>query len=379
MPDKAAQNLVDHIALVLDASHSMLHLESAVIRTADKLIEHLAEQYRTSGRETRVSVYVFGDDVECTLWDMDVLRLPSMKDHYKNRRSNTALIDATFLALDDGDLVTEKYGDHAFLVYVLTDGEENASKGTGKRPAFGRTSAFELTHQMRTRLAGLQDNRTVGILVPDDASYQRAKNCGFDNIVLWDATTEKGLEEAVSTVKTATDSFLTARTTGLRSARGTLFVGATVDAAQVKKNLTPLPASKYTLVPVTSRANDESFEKRKKPTKKYPEGEVIGRFIRIDDFINRVSPPFIVGKGYYQLFSADARKSEKVQGNKDIAILEKKTSQLYVGPAARQIVGLPDHDVTVKPGANPDYEIFVKSTSENRHLPIGTKLLLLNS
>lgn len=59
--------------------------------------------------------------------------------------------------------------------------------------------------------------------------------------------------------------------------------------------------------------------------------------------------------------------------------MDKKTSRIYVGPEARDIVGLPHHDVTVAPDANPDYEIFIRSTSDNRHLPCnkGSKLLVM--
>lgn len=368
------QNYIDHIALVLDASASMGHLEDAVIRTADKLIEHLAEQYKIKGRETRVSVYVFSGTVECTIWDMDVLRLPSMKDHYKNLRSNTALIDATFLALDDADLVTEKYGDHAFLVYVLTDGEENASRGNAgahSRLGFGRRPLSELAAQMRDRLTGLKDNRTVGILVPDDTSYQHARQCGYDNIVLWDATTEKGLEEAVETIKTATDTFLQSRTTGLRSAKGTLFAGGNIDAKAIKAaGLRPLPNGDRQIVHVSK--TDDAFQKPiNKVTKTRLEPD-LGWFVEIQKFVDKAHPPYRVGKAYYLL-----EKRERIQGDKAIAVMEKTTNKVYTGDAARQLLGLPEHVVSVKPDHNRDYDIFVQSSSVNRHLPIGTKILLL--
>lgn len=380
---KSSQNYINHIALLLDASSSMEGHKKRLIEVADEQIAYLAQRSKELDQETRITVYTFADTAECVIYDKDVLRLPSIATLYRPE-GMTALIDATNLALDDLAMVPEKYGDHSFVVFVLTDGYENASKGPAQ---VSRNSMImpmlrsaELRDTLRTRLKGLPDHWTVATFVPHLNGVQHAKEYGFpaDNIAVWDTTSQHGVEEAVSVMRTATDTLMTNRAKGIRGSRS-LFVGATVDAAQVKKKLTPLPASKYSLVPVTSRTGDESFEKRKKPTVKYPDGEIIGRFIRIDDFINRVDPPFKIGKGYYQLFSGEARKSEKIQGNKDIAILDKKTSQLYVGPAARQIVGLSNRDETVKPGANPDYEIFVKSTSENRHLPVGTKLLLLTT
>jgi hypothetical protein len=302
-----------------------------------------------------------------------------MKEYY-SVRGNTALVDATLLALDDFDLITEKYGDHGFLMYVVTDGEENVSKGNGVRPPFGRTPFAELQRQLSERIIGLKDNRTVVAFVPNDRGVRQVQSLGFPvgNIAVWDATSERGLEEAAETIRATAESYTTARSTGLRGTSTLLTLGGQVDAKAVKQKLKPLDPSEYDLVPIT-KVREKAFEKKTKPTKTYPEGRSQGWFVRIDDFVNHVDPPFRIGKGYYQLFSGGARKSEKIQGNKQIAVMDKKTSQVYVGQQARSIVGLPAHDVTVKADTNPDFEIFVRSTSDNRHLPVGTKLLLLKN
>jgi hypothetical protein len=39
------------------------------------------------------------------------------------------------------------------------------------------------------------------------------------------------------------------------------------------------------------------------------------------------------------------------------------------------MVGLPNYKVRVRPDFNPDYKVFVQSTSVNRKLVPGTKLL----
>lgn len=374
---KTRQNLINHVALVLDASYSMSHLSTKVVEVTDELVKFLAKDSQEKNQETRVSIYTFSDEVQCDIWDMDVLRLPSMKELY-NIRGNTALIDATMLGLDDFDLITEKYGDHGFLMYVITDGQENVSKGKGPAPLYGRAPRSVLQTNLASRIAGLQDNRTVVAFVPNESGVQEVKALGFPvgNIAVWDATSERGLEKAAETIRTTAATYTSARSTGLRGSKTLLTLGGDVDAKAVKKNLTPLKSSEYDIVPVT-KVREKAFEKAlKKPTKTQPEPPTAW-FVRIDDFINHVDPPFRIGKGYYQLFSGSARKSEKIQGNKQVAVMDKKTSKVYVGPEARQIVGLPDYDVTVKADTNPDFEIFVRSTSDNRHLPVGTKVLLL--
>src|SRR5688500_1692821 len=99
------KNLTTHVNLVLDGSGSMPALKNKTIQVADDLIAFLAEQSKKMNQEWRVSVYSFGSDVTCHIWDMDVLRLPSMKEHYKIA-GMTALVDATFTALDDSDMIT---------------------------------------------------------------------------------------------------------------------------------------------------------------------------------------------------------------------------------------------------------------------------------
>lgn len=375
---KTRQNLINHVALVLDASYSMDHLQSKVVEVTDELVKFLAKDSQEKDQETRVSIYTFADTVRCDIWDMDVLRLPSMKELY-SLRGSTALIDATMQGLDDFDLITEKYGDHGFLMYVITDGQENVSKGKGANNlVYGRVPRSVLQKELSVRINGLQDNRTVVAFVPNESGVREVQSLGFPigNIAVWDATTEKGLEQAAETIRTTAATYTSARSTGLRGSKTLLTLGGNVDAKAVKQKLTPLKPTEYDIVPVT-KVRDKAFEKPlKKPTKSQPEPPKAW-FVRIDDFINHVDPPFRIGKGYYQLFSGEARKSEKIQGNKQVAVMDKKTSKVYVGAEARQIIGLPDYDVTVKADTNPDYEIFVRSTSDNRHLPVGTKVLLL--
>jgi hypothetical protein len=50
---------------------------------------------------------------------------------------------------------------------------------------------------------------------------------------------------------------------------------------------------------------------------------------------------------------------------------------VFVGDGARQLLGLPDHIVSVKPDMNPDYTIFIQSNSVNRHLPHGSQVMVL--
>lgn len=374
--NSSAKNLTTHVALVLDSSGSMDHLKYKTIQAADDLIAHLAEQSKKMNQEWRVSVYTFGDNVTCHIWNMDVLRLPSMKAFYRIG-GMTALVDAAFLALEDGDKITEHRGDHAFLTYLLTDGGENASRGTGRnaRNFYGRIPKDELAQQMRERISGLRENRTLAVLVPDQHGVSEARSFGFENILLWDASSEDGLEKATEAIKSSATNYMEARTqgaAGLRTMRGGLFVGANVDAKAVKAaNLTPLPTSKRKIVRVTK--TEDSFEKVVKQVTKSRLKPEMGWFVEIEKFVKRINQGvYPVGDAFYELV-----KTEKVQGDKEIAVVENNTNKVYVGDGARQLLKLPDALQTVKPDHNPDYTIFIQSNPLNRHLPHGCQVMLL--
>jgi uncharacterized protein YegL len=367
-----AKNLTTHVALVLDRSISMQGLKQKTIEIADMLVSFLAEQSKKMGQEWRVSVYTFGDEVDCHIWDMDVLRLPSMKEHYRIN-GNTALVDAVFLALDDGDKITEHRGDHSFLVYVITDGEENRSR-LGSKDRWGFPSKEEKVIKLRERIAAMPQNRTLSVLVPNDSGVREAQEFGFPlgNIKLWDASSEQGMEKAAEAIKESATNYMTARAAGLRSTTS-LFVGANVDAKAVKAaNLKPLPSNKRKIVVVVK--TDDSFEKVVKPANSRRAKPETGWFVKIEDYVKRINNgSYPLGNAFYEL-----TKGETIQGDKEIAVVEVDTNKVYVGDGARQLLGLPDTKVRVKPDLNPEYKIFVQSNSLNRHLPHGCQVMLLN-
>jgi hypothetical protein len=369
---ETSQNYINHIALVLDASGSMMRHKGALIKVADQQIEYLAQRSKELEQETRVTIYTFDDEVKCLVYDKDVLRLPSIKTLYRTG-GMTALIDATLRSQDDLAHTWEGYGDHSFLTFVLTDGLENASGRTG---GYFREDRVLLAKRLANRLENLPDHWTVAVLVPDQMAKREAMSFGFpkDNIAIWDANSSDGVEEAVSTIRTATDTYMTNRTRGVRGSRS-LFVGGNVDAKAIKAaNLTPLPTADRKIVVVAKTRDTESlfFEKPvNRATKKRPVPDKAWH-VEIKPFVDAAYPPYRVGMAYYEL-----TKSERVTGDKQIAVVDVNDNQVYVGDGARQLLGLPTGQCRVKPTLNPSYKIFVESTSLNRHLKVGTQLLLL--
>jgi len=310
-----------------------------LIKAADEQIRHLAKRSEELSQETRVSVYYFGETtIECLIFDMDVARLPSIQDLYEVLYENTALIDAIMKSQDDLATTSQLYGDHAFLTFVLTDGQENKSK---------KYRASDL----RNKLASSDVNWSIGFLVPDNFGVRDMENLGVlrDSIAIWDTTSATGLNTAVSAIKTATDNFMNARARGERGTKSVFRTGG-VDAVNkqtVTQTLTPL--NNYAIYSVNG-------------------------IIRIDTFVNNNIGPYKKGKAYYELV-----KTETVQRNKDIIVVDKSTNAAYGGAEARHLIGLPDGEsVRVRPEHNPLYDIFLQSTSLNRKLHPNTKLLVRN-
>lgn len=338
------ENIINHIVLVLDASASMGMVASQLIKVADNQIEYLAQRSKELDQETRITVYTFGTygwtnpRIDCLVYDKDVLRMPSISALYRCE-GRTPLIDATLVALHDLSQTPEKYGEHSFLVYVLTDGAENQSQN---RP-----------NALSTSINGLPDNWTIATFVPNQIGVSEAKRFGFpaQNIAVWD-TTSRGISEVGDRIRQTTETFMTARDHAQKTGttfRGTrsLFTLKDPSLTQIDQTLTPLHPGQYRLYPVVTAG-------------------------RIDEFVeSKTRRAYKLGEAYYQL-----SKRETIQPQKQIAILG--PSGVYIGAQARQLLGLPDEHVKVSPNDNPDYDIFVQSTSVNRKLMPNTKLLLLS-
>jgi len=343
-------HLVNHVLLLLDSSSSMLNGNNGMansraeqlIKVADAQVQFLAErsQQADTKQETRVTVATFGfpGDYQVLVWDMDVMRLPSIADVY-HPYGNTAMAEGTIHGLDDLALITEKYGDHAFLAYVFTDGGENASSEVDKSMLPGK-------------IRGLAANWTVACLVPDQGCAAQAERFGFphDNISVWDVNSVDGVLEVGKTIQEATDRFMVGRSQGIRSTRTLFSTGAdavnksTIQAAA----LTALPSGQYLLIPVD-------------------------RISAIREFVELNGHHYVTGRAFYQL-----SKTETIQPQKALAIVNKKSGEVFVGDEVRGMVGLSTTSAERRaPNFNPEYDLYVQSTSVNRKLVVGTRLLYL--
>lgn len=329
------QNYINHIAFVIDESGSMFSLREDVIKVFDEEIARLSKRSQQLNQETRVSIYTFSSNVSCLVYDMDVMRLPSLKDIYSPGGS-TALIDATLQATHDLKRTPELYADHAFLLFVITDGEENASANPSS--------------VLKRNLDDAPEHWTFACFVPDKKAYLAAVSYGFpkQNVLVWDIS-RSGFKKLGETVCRATESFMTNRAKGIRGTK-TLFELNTTNLEKkvVKGILEELRASEFLVLNVHRDS-------------------VIKPFVE-----SWTQESYRSGSAYYQLM-----KPETVQNYKQICVQEKKTGRVYTGASARNLLGLPDYEVKVNPASHPNWNVFIQSTSVNRKLPAGTQLIVM--
>jgi hypothetical protein len=339
---KNATNLVNHIIFVLDESGSMYTLSNKVIELFNKQVEHLCNISKQNNQETRVTVFSFNTDrrrvpsVKCIIYDTDVLRVPSIESEY-NPDGGTPMIKGVTQTISDMKQIPEKYGDHAFLMFVITDGYETEN-----------TYSASILHDA---ISSLPDNWTVGCLVPDQKCLHSAKMYGFPaaNCQLW-STTTAGVDEMDTTFKTSTHNFMIGRSQGIRKVEGGLFKVdlSKIDKKEVQRNLEAVDFKDVSISNVNSECT-------------------------IKDYVaSCLGVPYVKGKGYYQL-----TKKETVQSFKGVCVRNKQNGRIYTGDAARTLLGLPNVNIDLKPESTGIYEVFIQSTSVNRKLLKGTKFLYL--
>lgn len=330
------QNYINHVVFVIDESGSMSDLREEVIKVFNDQIQYLSVRSQEVQQETRVSVYLFNNVTKCIIYDMDVMRLPKLDGNYWPF-GGTALIDATLKSIDDLKKTPELYGDHAFLIYTLTDGSENAS-------------VRNASSRLQSEILSLPENWTLAVLVPNQTGVFEAKKFGFpaENIGIWDATSSKGMQKVGNLIRESTNQFFDGRTKGVRGTKGLFNLNVKLTNKEVSTNLEELPRTSYTTVNVFLTTN-------------------------IRDAVERSIGVFNKGSAYYQLV-----KPETVQSYKELIVRNKTTGKVYSGSNARTLLGFPTGDVRVKPANLGKFDIFVQSTSVNRKVPAGTSLIVLN-
>lgn len=336
------EHYVHHVVAVLDRSGSMSQHSKALVQAMDQWVAELAADSAKTGHETRLTVYDFDDRVRCLVWDMDVRAFPSIAGLYEIG-GQTALIDATMVALKDMQQIPRKYGSHGFLLFLFSDGYENASR---------THTAAQLDQEIRS----LDDYWTIAALMPDAMGAAQAVRFGFppNNVTTWNTRSSEGAKEAATVMAGATRSYTAMRASG--KAQGTKYLFAPDpskinDEAVAKLGMTPVKPTMYDWIHVGNVAEKT----------------------RMIDYFAAQGLPWKLGRNFYQL-----QKDELIAADKELALVKTSNSSqvVYIGPEIRTLLGLPDDKkVRVAPGLVPGWQVYVQSKSADRHVQSGGLLI----
>jgi len=331
------KKIINHVAIVLDDSGSMVGLRNKVVTMFDEQVASLKRASAANKQDTRLSVYTFGSHTSRVLFEVPLGEAGSIAASYRANQGSTALIQAMHSVITDFESINTRYGDHSFLIYVLTDGGENVDPTGGP--------------YLRDRIEKLNDDWTLAVLVPNSYCQMEAVKFGFSkgNAQIWE-TTEQGLSDVSAKVNETHGTYMSFRSAGIKSTKTLFTLPAQLTKTEVRRKLEPIPAKDYNTIPV----------------RKYDEGKEIKEFVE-----KMTGEAYRVGSAYYQL-----TKPEKIQPSKTIAVVDKQTGQMFSGPTARSLLSLPAYEVKVAPADYAHLDVFVQSHSTNRHLVANTHLVV---
>lgn len=339
-----------HWILLGDRSGSMRTLEEATLGEMNRTLDSIAAMGREPNQEVVVSYWEFGTTAEPVLHALPSLQVRHLHS-YRATMGGTAMFDAMGDAIVQAENDERHHPETAFVMMVLTDGEENESrrwaKNTGYRLMVPRdvSKILELIRRVQAT-----DKWSVALQVPRGYKAKLCRDFSIPegNVMEWDQS-ERGAREAGAMRSAGIQHYAAQRAAGKSSVKS-MFV--TTDLSKVTTS-----DVRSALDNVTSRVKVYTVQKEED----------------IKSFIERESGlPYVRGTTFYQLTKTESR----VQLDKQLLVMEKGKKEVWGGNAARQLLGLPlGVHCRVKPGNHSNFDMFIQSKSDNRKMVRGTKAI----
>jgi hypothetical protein len=258
---------------------------------------------------------------------------------YETNGSATPLFASVLTLIQDLEKAPDADKDDvSFLVMVITDGQDNASDSYTRRAVIERIQKLQAT-----------DRWTFVFRVPRGARSELTRfGISPGNILEWDQT-ERGVQEASAQTTRAVEAYYTARTQGVRSTQ-TFY--SDIDKTKAKAAIKQMKDITKEVTIWNVNGSDAGSE--------------------IKPFVEAKGVTYRTGTCFYQL----VKPERAVQEYKMIVIKDKKAGKTYAGKQARDLLGLPQYgNVKLTPGDHSGYDVYIQSTSINRKLPAGSRVL----
>jgi hypothetical protein len=328
-----------YVAVVLDRSGSMDSIRAQTVKAFNDIVRTVRD--RADEQEVAVTLVTFSNRSRFEFLNADPRTLKELTVDDFRCDGMTALLDAVGETTEKLKDVKDADDDNvSFLVLVVTDGDENMSSRF-RQPG-------KLADLMRECQA--TDRWSFAFNVPPGRkdSFVRQFGIPSDNVREWEGNA-RGMEETSRATTTGLSNYFAARSKGTRSV-ASFYV--TADMSKVKAK--------------DVKAKLDDISDRFKPF-------TVDRETPIREFVEKkTGKEYVIGSTFYQL-----TKTEKVQPQKNVLVQEKGKAAVWGGAEARDLIGLPRGvEAKVTPGNLAAFDVFVQSTSPNRLLVRGTRVLV---
>lgn len=333
----------NYIGISRDHSGSMYSIGKAAMKDYNQTVDSLKRAATEENIDTIMSVvecgYAHTAQVRAVVTNSSIVAVNPISTYSTDGRG-TPLFDSVGDLIEMFQAVPDATDENvSFVIMVITDGEENAS--------------FKWRSLLAGKIKQLQstDRWTFVFRVPKGNKNALVRmGIPAGNILEWE-TTERGMVESTRVTQDSFRSFYSARSSGLKSTTSFFTTNLTeVEIQQVKASLIDVSSQVQFWVVDGQHANAQ-----------------------IRDFCEAKSGAnMLKGAAFYQLI----KKEKEVQDYKLIGIKDIHSGAVYVGPAARDLLGLPHSGtIALQPGDHADYDVFIQSTSINRKLLEGSTVM----
>lgn len=327
--------LKNYVAICIDESGSMSWLRDKAKQVFRQMVQTIKDNDKKHNQDSFITLIQFGSKANLGLINRPVSEVSGELSYYPS--GNTALWDSVGLAVNTLDsLLTDEDG---ALVMVITDGGENSS---------AHYTDATINTLMKKKLK--QGNYTFTFQVPQSGRDLLVNRFGVDAdcVQPWEQT-EEGLDYVGQSNSLGLTNYAVSRSSGQTSVKGFY---KDLDLTNLKSR--EVKAELYDLASQFHVLN-------------------VSRETQIRDFVEaQVGTTYRKGCAAYQL-----SKKEMIQSYKEIFVRECGKKEIYGGGAARKLLGIKEGvNTKVCPKNLANFEIFIISTSVNRKLVPGTKLLV---
>ena len=206
---KVTKRLKNYVVFILDKSGSMSSLKNEVVGGFNQNVEEVKKNNKDKGMETKVCFVTFSTFVDKPiLWLEDVEKIEPLTNENYNPDGSTAMFDCIGTTIEELQRLPDANDESvSFLIVIISDGEENASRMYNSARIAELITACEKTNRWTFAYVGANQDLKV---VSQTLNVSMANTLSF-------APTSVGYTGMTGAISGSTMKYYSARSVGLKS------------------------------------------------------------------------------------------------------------------------------------------------------------------